>query len=117
MLGGRNNGGEHGEPEPCTLSLAPLAGRSLHPGNLATTPAKGAPATKRADQWAKTNRPGGGGTEPKPARKRPWRKPRLLLVEFAATKATTFAGDRVFVEGATGLGGGPNYNGYDPNIS
>ena len=73
----------------------------------------------------KSEQTGGGGggtettprTEPKPSSKRPWRKPRVRLVEFAATKASTFAGDRVFVEGAPGLGGGPNYNGYDPNIS
>ena len=56
---------------------------------------------------------GGGGTDPKPARKRPWRKPRLLLVEFAATKgAGVTRGNHYYLEGSN-----PLSRAYDPNLS
>ena len=55
---------------------------------------------------------GGGGTEPKPKQKRHWCKPRVRLVEFAATRALSpRAGVSVYSEGPT-FGGA-----YDPNLS
>ena len=59
---------------------------------------------------------GGGGTEttprkePKPKQKRPWRKPRLHLVEFAVTEGMTVSSGRLFPESSGG-------DIYDPNIS
>ena len=62
---------------------------------------------------------GGGGTEMtprkerKPSSKRPWRKPRVRLVDFAATKsAGTEPGRRVKFEASD-----PTDTAYDPNIS
>ena len=73
---------------------------------------------------SKSEQTGGGGTEttpckePKPKQKRPWRKPRVRLMEFVITKAFgTHPSDNVYVEGALGDQGGPNLASYDPNIS
>ena len=56
--------------------------------------------------------------EPKPARKRPWVKPRVRLVEFAKTKGLgTYASVNVYVEGTPGNHGGLNISSYDPNLS
>ena len=59
----------------------------------------------------KSEQTGGGGTEPKPKQKRPWRKPRVRLVEFAATKGSTNKGANVWTEDAV------HANAYDPNLS
>ena len=64
---------------------------------------------------------GGGGTEmtprkePKPKEKRPWRKPRLHLVEFAVA-ITKGAGSRSSLQWKA-EGADPGTYQYDPNIS
>ena len=68
---------------------------------------------------SKSERTGGGGggtettprTERRPSGKRPWIKPRLRLVEFAATKGGVNAGFNPWTET-----GSHNF-GYDPNLS
>ena len=61
---------------------------------------------------------GGGGTEmtphtePKPLGKRPWRKPRVYLVDFAQTEANGVKRGPLGNEGAD-----PSSFAYDPNIS
>ncbi len=70
---------------------------------------------------SKSEQTGGGGggpettprTERKPLGKRPWRKPRVRLVEFAATKG---AGVRASTT-ANNEGSHPTSHRYDPNIS
>ena len=54
-----------------------------------------------------------------PKQKRPWCKPRVRLVEFAVTKGSILPGNSdIYYEGLPGpSGGGPNPDGYDPNIS
>ena len=67
---------------------------------------------------SKSEQTGGGGTEttprkePKPKEKRPWRKPRVYLVDFAQTEGLpTQGGVDPYVESE------PFYAAYDPNIS
>ncbi len=58
---------------------------------------------------------GGGGTETKPKEKRPWRKPRVRLVEFAATEAAPAVKGYSFFRPESTLTLGEAA--YDPNIS
>ena len=56
--------------------------------------------------------------EPKPKQKRPWRKPRVRVMEFVITKGFgSHPSVNAYVEGLPGDQGGLNIASYDPNIS